>query len=190
MLPFRPLGMKTISDHILDIVQNSVAAGATLIEIIVCEDETSDIYSIEIKDNGKGMSPPEIEMAMQPFYTTRTTRKVGLGLPLLKQNTEMTEGKLMIDSTPGRGTTVRAEFGLEHIDRPPLGDMPGVFVLTAIGHPGVDFTYRHHTTNGYFGISTAEIKETLEGLPLQTPDVRKAILGLITENLAGIKASL
>ena len=181
--------MKTISDHVLDIIQNSVAAGATLIEIMVCEEETSDLYAFEIKDNGRGMSLAEIEMAIQPFYTTRTTRKVGLGLPLLKQNTELAGGKLLVDSVPGSGTTVRAEFRLSHIDRPPAGDFPGVFVLSALGHPAVDFTYRHTTLYGQFAISTAEIRETLEGMPLHTPGVRKAIQDLVTENIAGIKAN-
>jgi len=181
--------MKTISDHILDILQNSVSAGATLIEIIVCEEERTDIYAVEIRDNGKGMTEEEAANALQPFYTTRTTRKVGLGLPLFKQNAEVSGGSLSIKSVPGSGTTVRAEFGLRHIDRPAMGDISGVFVLSAIGHPGVNFSLKHTTSVGTFKIDTAEVYKMLDGVPLSTSEVRRAIMELIENNLAGIKAS-
>lgn len=181
--------MKTISDHILDILQNSVRAGATLIEIIVCEDKTSDIYAVEIKDNGRGMTSEKAEKALQPFFTTRTTRKIGLGLPLFKQNAEMAGGSLSIKSVPGEGCQVKAEFRLSHIDKPPMGDIAGVFVLSAIGHPGVDFNYEHSTSEGTFRLSTVEINEMLDGTPLQTPEVRRAVVELIENNLARIKAS-
>jgi hypothetical protein len=181
--------MKTISDHILDILQNSVRAGATLIEIIVCEDKTSDIYAVEIKDDGRGMTKEEAEKALQPFFTTRTTRKIGLGLPLFKQNAEMTGGTFSIKSEPGEGAEVRAEFTLSHIDKPPMGDIAGVFVLSAIGHPGVGFIYEHITGEGNFRLSTVEIDEMLDGMPIKTPDVRRAVVELIENNLARIKAS-
>jgi hypothetical protein len=181
--------MKTISDHILDILQNSVRAGATLIEIIVCENKTSDIYAVEIKDNGRGMTSEEAEKALQPFFTTRTTRKIGLGLPLLKQNAEMAGGNLSIKSVPGEGTQVKAEFILSHIDKPPMGDIAGVIVLSTIGHHGVDFIYEHSTSEGNFRLSTVELNEMLDGTPLQTPEVRRAVVELIENNLARIKAS-
>lgn len=181
--------MKTISDHILDILQNSVRAGATLIEIIVCEDKTSDIYAVEINDNGRGMNPEEVKRASDPFFTTRTTRKVGLGLPLLKQNVQLAGGSLTIKSVLGQGTRVRAEFGLTHIDRPSMGDITGVFVLTAIGHPEVSFSYEHTTETGHFSISTKAIADMLERLPLRTPEVRKAVAELIQNSLEEINAS-
>jgi hypothetical protein len=181
--------MKTISDHILDILQNSVRAGATLIEIIVFEDKTSDIYSVDIKDNGSGMTADAVEKAINPFFTTRTTRKVGLGLPLLKQNAETSGGSLKIWSEPGAGTTVRAEFGLKHLDRPPMGDIAGVFVLSAIGHPDTGFSYKHVTDTGSFSISTAEINEMLEGTPLRTPEIRKAVTELVRNQLLAVQAS-
>ena len=181
--------MKTISDHILDILQNSVSAGATLIEIMVSEDKSSDIYSIEIRDNGRGMTPEEAEKAVQPFFTTRTTRKVGLGLPLLKQNAEVSGGSLVISSVPGQGTQVRADFGLSHIDRPAMGDMAGVFILSAIGHPVVGFSYSHTTESGSFRISTSELEEMLEGVPLKTPEIRNAVKELFENQLKEIKAS-
>jgi hypothetical protein len=180
--------MKTISEHILDILQNSVRAGASLIEIIVCEDKTLDIYAVEIKDNGRGMTSREAERALQPFFTTRTTRKVGLGLPLFKQNAEMAGGNLIIKSVPGEGTQVKAEFILSHIDKPPMGDIAGVIVLSAIGHPGVGFIYEHSTCEGNFRLSTVEINEMLDGIPMQTPEVRKAVVELIENNLTRIRA--
>jgi hypothetical protein len=181
--------MKTIADHILDILQNSVSAGATLIEIIVCEDVIPDIYAVEIRDNGRGMTEEEAANALNPFFTTRTTRKVGLGLPLFRQNAEASGGRLSIQSLPGSGTTVRAEFGSKHIDRPAMGDIAGVFVLSAIGHPGVNFSYEHSTIWGTFGINTADLYEMLEGVPLSTFEVRRAVMEMIENNLAGIKAS-
>ena len=140
--------MKTISDHILDILQNSVRAGATLIEIMVREEKSNDLYAVRIKDDGHGMTREKIQQATQPFFTTRTTRKVGLGLPLLKQNAEMSGGNLTIDSEPGKGTSVTAVFGYNHVDRPPMGDITGVLVLTIIGHDGIRFRYSHTTDEG------------------------------------------
>jgi hypothetical protein len=181
--------MRTMSDHILDILQNSVRAGATLIEVIVRENKTTDIYALEIKDNGHGMTREEVQRATQPFFTTRTTRRVGLGLPLLRQNAEMTGGSLTINSEPGIGTIVTAEFGLTHIDRPAAGDLPGVFVLTVIGHAEVDFIYRHVTEAGSFEISTIELKDIFEGIPLRNSEVRYAIRELMDNNLEEIGAS-
>jgi len=107
--------MKTISDHILDIVQNSVKAGATLIEIIVREKWNDDLYTLEIRDDGCGMDSETAARALEPFFTSRTTRKVGLGLPLLRQNAMQTGGSVAIDSEPGRGTAVTARFGYSHV---------------------------------------------------------------------------
>lgn len=181
--------MKTISDHILDILQNSVRAGATLIEIIINEKKNADLYRVELKDNGIGMTNEEVMNAVQPFFTTRTTRKVGLGLPLLKHNAEQTGGSLKIVSQKGKGTTVTADFGLSHIDRPALGDMAGVFVLSIIGHENIDFVYEHTTDFGQFSISTKELKEALDGVPFREPEIRKSIKELIENSLTEIKAS-
>ena len=181
--------MKTISDHILDILQNSVRAGATLIEIIVLEEKNQDLCTVRIKDDGHGMTREEIQQAIQPFFTTRTTRKVGLGLPLFKQNAEMSGGSLTIESEPGKGTSVTAVFGYSHVDRPPMGDITGVLVLTIIGHEGVRFRYSHKTDEGEFEIDTDTLHEIFEDVPLRHPDVREAISGLIRNNLSAIGAS-
>ncbi|MCL1822446.1 MAG: ATP-binding protein [Prolixibacteraceae bacterium] len=181
--------MKTISDHILDITENSVRARATLIEIIVNENKSTELYRVELKDNGIGMTNEEIRKAVQPFFTTRTTRKVGLGLPLLKHNAEQTGGSLKIISQKSNGTVVTADFGLNHIDRPVMGDMAGVFVLSIIGHEGINFVYSHKTDHGQFSISTFELKEVLDGVSFREPEVRKSIKELIENNLIEIKAS-
>lgn len=181
--------MKTISDHILDILQNSVRAGATLIEIIVREEKTNDLYTVRIKDDGHGMTSEKIRQATQPFFTTRTTRKVGLGLPLLKQNAEMSGGSLTLESEPGMGTSVTATFGFSHMDRPPMGDITGVLVLTIIGHEGIRFSYSHKTDAGEFEIDTDTLHEIFEDVPLRHPEVREAISELIRSNLAAIGAS-
>jgi len=181
--------MRTISDHILDIVQNSVRAGASLIEIIVREETNHDLYAVEVKDNGSGMIPEQVQKAMEPFFTTRTTRKVGLGLPLLRQNAEMTGGSLRISSQPGVGTTVTAEFGLSHIDRPAMGDIAGVFILCAGGHADRDFVYTHKTGAGEYTISTRELKEALDGVHLHTKEIREAVREMIENNLKEIEIS-
>jgi hypothetical protein len=180
--------MRTISDHILDILENSVRASANLIEIIILENKNSDLYTVEIRDDGCGMSPDTARKALEPFFTSRTTRKVGLGLPLLKQNAEQTGGLLRLDSSPGKGTMVRAEFGLAHIDRPCLGDIAGVFLLSVIGHPGIKIKYKHLTEKGTFSISSEEIKEVLGNVPLNTAELRLAVKELINNNLEVIQA--
>jgi hypothetical protein len=180
--------MRTISDHILDILENSVAASADLIEIIISENKNSDLYTVEIRDDGCGMTPETASKALEPFFTSRTTRKVGLGLPFLKQNAEQAGGSLTIESVPGKGTVVRAEFGLTHIDRPCLGDMAVVFLLSVIGHPEIKIKYEHLTEKGTFTISSEKIKEVLDNVPLNTPEVRLALNELINNNLEEIQA--
>ena len=115
--------MQELSLNVLDIAQNSVRAGARLIEIMVDEQPESDIMTITVADDGCGMTPEQAAHVTDPFFTTRTTRRVGLGVPFLKMAAEMTGGGLTIETAPGRGTTVRAVFGLTHIDRMPLGDI-------------------------------------------------------------------
>ncbi|HPJ78233.1 MAG TPA: ATP-binding protein [Prolixibacteraceae bacterium] len=181
--------MKTISDHILDIVQNSVKAGATLIEIIVREKWNDDLYTLEIRDDGCGMDSETAARALEPFFTSRTTRKVGLGLPLLRQNAMQTGGSVAIDSEPGRGTAVTARFGYSHIDRPAMGDIAGVFLLTIIGHPQCSFAYLHVTPEGEFSITSQDLRETLGEVPLTDPGIMQAIRELFGNNLEMIKAS-
>ena len=181
--------MKTISEHVLDIVQNSVRAKATLIEIIVDEDKINNLYSLKINDNGNGMSREVLEQAANPFFTSRKTRKVGLGLSLLKQNAEASNGSFNISSEPGKGTEVHAVFQLEHLDRPPLGDIWESWFLTLLSNPGIRLIYRHRSDKGLFDLDSKEIQAMLGDVPLQQKEVRQAVLEMIKNNLDEIEAS-
>ena len=180
--------MKTISDHILDIVQNSVRAKATLIEIIVEEDKKNDLCALKIKDNGCGMEEEILRKATNPFFTSRNTRKVGLGLSLLKQNAEQAGGSFQIYSEPQKGTELKAEFRLSNIDRQPLGDIWDTYFFTMLSNPEIDLVYSHKTNKGDFRFSSFEIKEMLGDVSLQQKEIKEAITDLIKNNLEEIEA--
>ncbi|HOO56098.1 MAG TPA: ATP-binding protein [bacterium] len=131
--------MKELSMHILDIVENSTRAGADTISIKIVEDSLNDSLTIQIEDNGKGMTEEEVTQALQPFFTTKGKNSVGLGLPLLKHTAERCEGQLKVDSAPGMGTKVYARMKLGHIDRPPMGDLNETLSVIIGGNPGIDF---------------------------------------------------
>lgn len=176
--------MKTISDHILDILQNSTRAGATEVHLSIDSDSDQRFIAIEIKDNGKGIDKAFLDRITDPFTTTRTTRKVGLGLPLLKQHSEMTGGVFTITSESGSGTTVRATFGIGSIDRQPLGDLAGTVTLFITGNPRVNLIFSYSSAAGNFSVTTAEIKEALEEDELNSPHFFRPIRDLISVNLA------
>ena len=164
--------MKEISLNILDITENSVKAGATLTEIYV--DEAGDKLTLTIKDDGCGMNEETVKSVTDPFYTTRTTRKVGLGIPLLKLACEQTGGTLSIISSVDEdthGTTVTAVFFKSHIDFTPLGDVISSIVTLIQGHPNTDFLFRHSTERGAVELDTREIRAVLEDVPLDTYEV-------------------
>lgn len=179
--------MKTLSDHVLDIVQNSIRANATLIEVIVEEDKNNNLYMLQISDNGCGMSKEMVEKATNPFFTTRDTRKVGLGLPLLKQNAEMANGKFKLISEVNEGTLVEASFQHSNIDRPELGDIWNTLYLTMLGNKNLELIYQHRTNNGSFKFSSTEIKSNIEGVSMQQAEVRRAILEFIQNNINDIQ---
>lgn len=181
--------MRTLSEHILDIVQNSVRAEATLIEIIVEENKKNDLCALIIKDNGCGMSKEIAAEAINPFFTSRVTRKVGLGLPLLKQNAEQTNGSFKLISDEGKGTTVRADFVLSNIDRPPLGDIWETFYLTLLSYNTGELKYSHKTESGDFSISSKELRDMLGEISFQQKEIREGIIDLIKTNLEEIEAS-
>jgi anti-sigma regulatory factor (Ser/Thr protein kinase) len=181
--------MKDLALHILDILQNSVTAGATLVKLQIEEVPADNKYLVKFIDNGKGMDAETVKHVTDPFFTTRTTRKVGLGLPLLKQNAERTGGSMIIQSQPGKGTEVEVTFVYSHIDRLPTGDISGVLALTASSYPAIDFIYTHNTPDGTFVFDTVEIKETLGDLPINNPQVIAFMKDLISDNLKEIKAS-
>lgn len=180
--------MKDIALHILDIAQNSIAAGANLIEISVDEAIEQNMIGITIKDNGKGMTAEMLQQVTDPYVTSRKTRKVGMGLPLLKHSAEQCGGTLKIFSEPGQGAEVQAFFSASHIDLPPWGDMAGVIILLVTANPHLDFLYFHRSKKDEYTFDTREIKAALEGVPIEEPQVRKFLKDMIEENLNEIEA--
>ena len=180
--------MKDLSMHIMDILQNSTRAKANNITLEVLENYDADTLTLIFKDDGCGMSAETVEKVTNPFFTTRTTRKVGLGLPLLKQNTEMTGGSMTIDSEVGVGTTVTAVFGLTHLDRPPLGDLAGTMVLTIAAHPEIHFILHFQRIKDGkeetdYVLDTDELYEALDGVSMQEPEVMTYIKEMVEENI-------
>ena len=162
--------MKEIALYVLDIAQNSITAGASHVAITLAE-EGGDI-AFTIADDGRGMSPELLATVSDPFTTTRTTRKMGLGLPLLRLAAEQTGGSLTIESTLGAGTTVRALFRGDHIDCPPVGDMAGTVTLLIQGAPELELTYTHRVGERTFRLDTGDIRnELVEGISLAEPEV-------------------
>lgn len=149
--------MEDLSLHILDVAENSISSSAKRIEIRINEDSENDVLIVEIKDDGKGMDEQTLHKALDPFFTTRTTRRVGLGLPLLAQAARETEGKIDLDSRPGRGTTVKATFGYSHPDRKPIGDILETIRTLVMGHPEIVFLYEHTKNGSVYRFDTREI---------------------------------
>jgi len=148
--------MEDLSLHILDIAENSIAAAARRIEIIINEDSDKDLLTIEIKDDGKGMDQKTLKKALDPFFTTRTTRRVGLGLSFLAQAAEESGGKMELKSLPNKGTTTKATFRLSHPDCKPMGDINETMRMLVLGHPEINFVYEHHKDNSIYRFDTRE----------------------------------
>lgn len=177
--------MKELSLNILDITENSVKAGASFTEIIIEED--SDVLTLTIRDNGCGMDEETVNAATNPFYTTRTTRKVGLGLPLLKLAAEQTGGSVSVESRDikkfpqNHGTQVRAVFNKNHIDFTPLGDIISSVVTLIQGHPDTDFLFSHKKGGKEVTLDTRELRRVLEDVPLNSYEVIAWIKGYLEE---------
>lgn len=163
--------MKEISLHILDIVQNSIAAGASLIGVEILESTKKDEFTVKITDNGKGMSKELVKKVIDPFTTSRTTRKVGLGIPLFKAAAELTGGSFEISSEVGKGTIVTAVFVRSSIDRQPLGDIAGTMLGLFTSYESIDFLYKHSIDQKVFETDTRELKKILGGVSLLEPEV-------------------
>ena len=173
--------MKELALHMLDIAQNSIAAGAR--RVVLTVEESGGRIRLEAADEGRGMDPAFLARVTDPFTTTRTTRKVGLGLPLLRLAAEQTGGGLEIRSAPGKGTTVTAAFFSGHIDCPPLGDMAATVALLVQGLPeGMDLVYAHRRGGETFQMDTAQLREILgPEVPLSLPEVTRWVEDYIRE---------
>ncbi|HVN71422.1 MAG TPA: ATP-binding protein [Desulfomonilia bacterium] len=175
--------MLELALHILDIAENSSRAQASLIEITIVEDLVKDVFSLEIKDNGHGMDEETLEKALDPFYTTKKVRRIGLGLPMLKQATLGTGGSFSLRSEVGKGTVVHAEFRHSHIDRQPLGDIAGVITMLILGNPDIDVVYTHRKNGNTYVLDTRELREGLGDVPLNNMQVLNLIRDNIREGL-------
>ena len=176
--------MPELSLNILDVAKNSVTAGADLITITVAADTAADRLTIAIADNGCGMTAEQVARVTDPFFTTRTTRKVGLGIPFFKMAAELTGGSFTIDSAVNVGTTTTAVFGLRHIDRMPMGDLPGTVSTLIQASPEIDFVLDYSADAQAFTMDTRQFREILGGVPLNAPEILSYIEGFISENIA------
>jgi hypothetical protein len=161
-----------LSLHVLDIIENSVAAGATIVEVEITEQIRQNRLIIEINDNGKGMNQEILAKVLDPFYTQKTVRRVGLGLSLLAQAAKEAGGSFDIRSEPGKGTHIKATFVHDHIDRKPLGKMSETICAFIVGSgQKVDLVYRHRKDNAEFVFSTVDVKKMLNGVVINHPEI-------------------
>ena len=172
--------------HVYDLMENSTAANSTLVELTIRDSLKDNIYAFTIKDNGKGMTPEFLAKVTDPWTTSRTTRKVGMGLPLIKMNTENAGGGMKIESEVGKGTELNVWFQHDHLDRPPMGDLAGSLVMLFSAHEDIHFIYTHITDDGEFVFDTDEIKEALDGMPMTDVSIMKYLKEMIQENLEEI----
>lgn len=176
--------MREISLNILDIAQNSISAKASLIEIVLSE--RGNVLTVTITDNGKGMSQEQLEKVRDPFFTTRTTRKVGMGIPLFKLAAEMTGGSFNIESALGKGTVVTAVFRTDNIDFTPVGDMAATMCSLISMNTNIDFVYRRAKEDREFTLDTRQMRQILGDVPLSSPEVTQFISDFICENTTEI----
>jgi len=179
--------LRELALHILDIAENSISAGADRISIQVEENLEEDSLKIRIEDNGKGMDADTLARITDPFVTSRTTRKVGLGIPFFKAAAEACDGTFNIQSQPGQGSNVEAVFKHSHIDRMPLGDLTGTLMTLIIGTPDIHWIFEYRVNDQQFVFDDEPIKNTLEGIPLSEPAVMKFIRKAIEEGIADVR---
>ena len=182
--------MRELADNILDIAQNSISAKASLVEIDITVCYETNIVSLCFKDDGCGMSREMAEAVTDPFTTTRKTRKVGLGLPLLKMTAPATGGDFAIEAEIGKGTTVTVSFGRDHIDRPPMGDVPGTLFTLVLMNPQIDFLFVYDYDGTNFTFDTREIRETVAPIPLDNPEISAWIKDCLYQEITELHGGL
>jgi len=165
--------VRELSLHILDVLQNAREAGADMVRLTIDENEAVDRLVITVEDNGRGMHPETLNKVLDPFFTSRTTRHVGLGLPLFAAAAERCNGSLAIESAPGAGTKITATFQLSHIDRAPLGNVAGSILTFLMGEPPCDLLFLHRIDGRQFLLDTRKVREELGTVPLSHPSVRQ-----------------
>lgn len=178
--------MRDISLHLLDLAQNSITAGAAHVDIAFALSDDG-VLEMTLRDDGKGMDSALLARVTSPFATTRTTRKVGLGIPLVMQNARLSGGDVRIDSTPGVGTTLRATFDTKNIDCLPLGDLAGTMTTLISANPDApEFTLTCRSQSGEMSFSTAEVRSALAGVRLCEPEVLLWVSQSISEEILPI----
>ncbi|HPD55971.1 MAG TPA: ATP-binding protein [Smithellaceae bacterium] len=178
--------MLELAAHILDIAENSIRAGAKIVEIEIDENDAKDLLCVKINDNGSGMTKEEMEKIHDPFYTTKKVRRVGLGIPLLNDAAQRAGGKLIIKSEKGLGTSVEATFQLSHLDRQPMGNITTTLLALVAGNSSIDFLYKHRHNDRQFIFDTRQIRKEIDDLPINHPEILKYIRGVISEGLQDI----
>lgn len=173
--------MKELALHILDIVENSIRAGSSFVQIAVIENPAKDQLIITISDDGCGMDTKMLEQATDPFFTTKDVRSVGMGLSLFRQAAERTGGNMRVASQPGSGTRVEASFKRSHIDRQPLGDMASTITMILLANPKIDLVYRHCLADDEFVFDTRTIRSVLDGVSVTSREVIQFISRMIKE---------
>ncbi|MHB9033106.1 MAG: ATP-binding protein [Anaerolineae bacterium] len=181
--------MRELSLHILDILQNSIEAGARHLELGIDESTSANKLIICIQDDGKGMDEQTVARVVDPFFTTRKTRQVGLGIALLKAAAERCNGSLQINSEPGKGTTVVAGFQLDHIDRAPLGDIRSTILGVVLANQKVELHFRHTVDGRCLELDTAEIRSILGDVPLSEPKIRRWLEDYLDQEYRELYAS-
>lgn len=179
--------MRELSLHILDLVRNSIEAGANKVTLEIIEDVlVMDTFMIRVTDDGHGMEQKTLDKVLDPFYTSRTTRRVGLGLPLMDMSTKRCQGYLRVTSTPGCGTVVEALYQHSHLDRPPLGSIVDTIMSIVLANPDLDFSYCHTVNQATFSLVTQELIEILGDVPLTQPDVLLWLKEFLTDNVKNL----
>jgi anti-sigma regulatory factor (Ser/Thr protein kinase) len=177
--------LRELSLHLIDIAENGIAAGADLIIIKLSERKKENLLEVSIIDNGRGIPQDLLKNVVDPFFTTKTTRRIGLGLSLFKEAAARCDGEFRINSEEGTGTEVFASFKLDHIDLAPMGDIAGSITCLIVGNQDVDFLYVHEVDGKAFNLDTREIKRELDGVPINEPEVVKFIRNEINEAFSG-----
>ncbi|HWR09658.1 ATP-binding protein [Sporomusa sp.] len=178
--------MRELSLHILDLVQNSLEAGAMIVKLEIVEDLAADVMLIRVADNGRGMDEKLRQLVIDPFVTTRITRRIGLGLPLMDMSSKRCDGYLKIDSTPGQGTIIQAKYRHSHLDRPPLGNMVETIKTILVANPTLDFLYHHTVNDRTFTVSSREIADILDGASLTQPEILIWLHEYLSDNIANL----
>jgi hypothetical protein len=170
----------------MDIIENGVTAGASLIHLKIEEDRAQNWLRLTIADNGRGMNEETLKKALDPFFTTRTTRRVGLGLSLLREASKRCEGEFQIRSKEAEGTEVHASFRRDHIDLAPMGDIGSSLINLIVGNSDVDFVYTHGVDGELFELDTRRIKTELDGVPISHPEVIQYLGSTIRDSLTAM----